>query len=130
MRAVEDPDLSAGRKRCADAPEVVVRELGRSRCLERGHPAALGIEALEDRPDQPVLAGRVKPLEDEQDAVAGLCVQALLQLLEPLAELVETGMSPDLVVEAEVVAGVSGSETRLGPRRDPDLGEHLGSLRS
>ena len=68
--AVEDADLAAGREHGVDAPEVVVRELGRGRRLERGDRAALRVDALEDAPDDAVLAGGVEPLEHEQDASA------------------------------------------------------------
>src|SRR4051812_2652436 len=66
VRAVEDPQLAPLRQRCVNAPEVIVRELGRRRDFERGDPAALWVNAGEDVLDRPVLAGGVDALEDEQ----------------------------------------------------------------
>ena len=56
----------------------------RRRLLERGHLAALRIDARHDVLDRAVLAGRIHRLEDEQQRPAVLRVQHVLLLGEPL----------------------------------------------
>ena len=51
--------------------------------LERGDRRALGVEGSGDDTDRAVLAGGVDPLEDDQDGVLGLGVDAVLEVRQP-----------------------------------------------
>jgi hypothetical protein len=124
VRAVEDADLATHRERRVHAPEVVVRELGRRRRLERHHLAALRVDALEDAPDDTVLPGRIEPLEDEQQRVLALGEEAPLQPLEHEVQLRKPLVGARLVLQSEVVLCVALREVRLRSRIDPDLVEH------
>ncbi len=112
-----------------DAPEVVVRELGRRRRLERGDLAALRVDALEDGADDAVLARGVEPLEDEQHGVPALGVEALLELLELLPRDGEQAQRVLLAAEPELVAAVALRQLRLRARVDPDVFDHRPILR-
>jgi hypothetical protein len=70
--AVEDADLAALRQCRVDAPEEVVRELGRRRGFERDRAAALGVDTGEDLADDTVLARGIEALEDQEEAVLPL----------------------------------------------------------
>ena len=87
--AIEDADTAALRQRDRAAPHEVVVEFVRRRLLERGDLAALRIDAVEDRLDRAVLAGRVHALEDQQQRPAVLRIELLLEIAEPLAVGVE-----------------------------------------
>ena len=111
------------------SPQVVVAELGRRRRLERGNPAALGVQALEDGTDDAVLAGGVETLEHEQNAVAGLRVEPLLQDFELCSQLVEVSLRYVLVSEAEIVACVAPRDPGFGSGSNTNLREHRVILR-
>ena len=115
VRAVEDPDLAARRELRVHAPEVVMRELVRRRRLERRDPAPLRAHAPEDRADHAVLARGVEALQDEEDAAPALGVEAVLEDVDAVVQLVEQLLAAALV-EAERVAGVALRDAR-GRRR-------------
>ena len=62
------------------APEVVVVELLRRGDLEAVHGDALRVDAAHHVPDRPVLPRRVERLEDDENAVGALRVEARLIL--------------------------------------------------
>ena len=104
-----------------DAPEIVVRELGRGRRLERGYAIPLRAEPHEDRADHPVLAGGVQTLQNEEQATGPLCVQALLKDVESLVQ--GTELFPGFrLVEAESIAGVALRDPRRRAGLDSEVG--------
>jgi hypothetical protein len=100
MGPVEDPDVSTGRAGRVDSPEEVVRLLQRGGRLEGRDDAALRIDAAHDVPNGPVLAGRIDPLQHYQDCAAPLGVEAFLEDIEFLPQVLGTagGFFPALVV--------------------------------
>ena len=84
VRAVEDDDLTLSRRMGVDAPEKVVRELGRGRLFEAGDARALGVERGEYVLDRAILSSGVERLQDDEDRVLvlgveqGLLVEQLL----------------------------------------------------
>ena len=96
VRAVEDPDVAARGSALMDAPEEVVRGLGRRRHLERLHVAALRIEAGEHAPDRAVLARRVEALQHEQHRAGALGVEPPVQDAEPIGQRGQLRLGPAL----------------------------------
>ena len=87
--AVEDPDPPAFGKPARRAPEKVVLQLLGGRLLEAEDLAALRIDPRHDVADGAILAGRVHPLQDQQQGIAvGRVVQALqgVQCLDVCAQ--------------------------------------------
>ena len=106
MRAVEDADAAALRQRDLVAPQKIVVELMRSRCLERRHVAALRVDAVHDMLDRGVLAGCVHCLKHNQHGPQVLSVELLLKLREPLAILLDDLLRLVLVEAAGRVGGM------------------------
>ena len=80
--------------------------------LEGDDPAALRIDAGEDRPDQAVLARRVDTLKDDEDAPAPLGPESRLEQVELLEQLGEALLRLALARQAEGVLGVAPGEVR------------------
>lgn len=89
MGAVEDDDFAVARYLRMDAPEEVVVEFKRGRAFEGDDFHAVGVHAGEDLPDAAVLAAGIHALQDDEDAVFVLGIQAFLQVLEFGFEVVE-----------------------------------------
>jgi hypothetical protein len=66
----------------------VIELLGRWR-LERRHSDAEGVHAVEDPADSAVFAGRIHSLQHDQHLPVVPGVENVLQLIEPLAELLD-----------------------------------------
>ena len=127
VRAVEDADVAARRQRVVDAPEEVVRELGRRRRLERLDVAALRIQTGEHAPDRAVLARRVEALQHEQHRAGALGVEAPLQHAQPIGEPGQLLLGLALF-DAEPVVGRPAREIRLGSGLDPARVAHGGTV--
>ena len=84
VRTVEDRDLALARRMRMDAPEEIMRELGRGRLLEAGDARALRVERGEHVLDRAVLAAGVERLQDDQDRALVLGVEQGLLLEELL----------------------------------------------
>jgi hypothetical protein len=84
---VEDADMAAFGQVAGGAPEEIVLEFRRARVAEAEHPATLRVYPAHDVLDDPVLAGRVHRLEDEQHGVSVVGVEPALQLVHRLAVL-------------------------------------------
>jgi hypothetical protein len=89
-----------------DAPEEVVRELSGRRSLEGDDSAALRVDAREDLPDDPVLAGGIETLKDEEEAALVLGKETLLEDADPLDELLQL-LPPSRLVETKRRARVT-----------------------
>ncbi len=89
VRPVEDADAPLARRGRVDAPEVVVAQLLLRRDAEAGDPGALRVERADHLPDEPILAAGVERLEDDQQGLARLRPEALLEFGELLEELLE-----------------------------------------
>ena len=124
---VEDRDLALARRPLVDAPQVVVGELDRRRHLERRHGAAHRVERAHHVLDRAVLAGRVDPLEDDQDRVLLLGPEPVLEVGQAVEALLELAAGRRLVA-AVGRAGVDVGEADLRAGLDPEeLAEGRGS---
>jgi hypothetical protein len=65
-----------------NAPQKIVRQLFRRRCLERRHSASLRVHRAEDVSDRAVLAGGVHPLEADEERTRVLGVEHRLQIVK------------------------------------------------
>jgi len=110
-----------------DAPEKVVRELGRRRGFERDGAAALWVQAGEDLADDAVLARGIEALENEQEAALVLGVEPLLQDAQPLDELFPLRLAGRLV-EAESLARVASRQARTQSGLNTELLDQAGRL--
>src|SRR5512141_514309 len=106
-----------------DAPQVVVGKLASRRRLEGSDPAALGVQAGEDRLDDAVLAGGVDPLQHEEDTPPALGVEARLELLEPRVQALEVFLAR-VLGEAERFVRIAPRNHRVLPRRDAKVIQH------
>jgi len=128
VAAVENHDLTPPRDLLVDAPQVVAGQLRRRRRLERYDADPLGIHPLEDAADDAVLARGVHALEDDEQAVAPLGVEHLLQLHQVVAQLVQPLLGFRLaVLEAPLVGGIPVGEPYPLPRLDP-VSVHVASF--
>ena len=127
---VEDPDPPALGKPGCRAPEKVVLELLGARLLEAEDLTALRIDPGHDVPDRTVLAGRVHPLEDQQERISvGRVVEALerAQLGDVFSQqfpivLVRRGGGVDArrpLVEVDLVSGSDPEVVRVDLHLDP-----------
>ena len=96
VRAVEDADAPALGQAPDVAPQEVVVELLRRGLLERGHLAALRIDAGHDVLDRAVLAGRVHRLKDQQQGPAILGVEHVLLFRQPLSAFARSSAASPL----------------------------------
>src|SRR5271163_4809537 len=67
---IEDADPSAFRKAACRAPEKIMFQFFGARLFEAENFATFGIDSRHDVPDRAVFAGRVHPLEDQQQCIA------------------------------------------------------------
>ena len=67
MRSVEDGDLALSRGVRVNAPQEIMRELGRSRLFEACNKCPLRVKRGEHMLDRAVLAAGVERLEDDED---------------------------------------------------------------
>lgn len=91
MRAVEDRDLAPRRRRAMRPPQEIVRGLLSRRRAKSGDRAALGVHGAQKMLDRPILAGRIEPLQADEERAPPLHVKHLLQIGEPLAVLLDLG---------------------------------------
>src|SRR4051812_2923685 len=121
VRAVEDPDVAVARRGGVDAPEEVVRELVGRRLLERRDAHALRVRAGEHMLDGAVLPARVHRLQDDEERLARLGVEAVLEPHQLLRQLVERLFRRLLVAGRAVrVARIAVIEGERRPRRDEE----------
>src|SRR3954471_5195468 len=132
VRAVEDADPPALRRRLGDAPQKRVVELLRGRLLEADDLDALRVDARHDVADGAVLSGGVHRLEDDEQRAAVAGPQQLLGLGE-LRDVVgehlprlgfELDLGEVLVVGAAEPAGVARRQRGGRARRNDDVVEH------
>lgn len=102
--AVEDADASAFGEAAVGAPEEVVLEVFGGGLLEAEDFAALGVDAGEDVFDGAVLACGVHGLEDQEEGVAVVGVEEVLEFVE----FVDVAGEMFLVVLFAGVVGVDG----------------------
>ena len=103
-----------------DPPQEVVAQLLLGRHAERRDPRPLRVEGGPDLADQAVLAAPVQGLEHDEQRLAGLGPQPLLEVGELVAQLLHAGLRRGLVpVEAGRAARIDGSEVGPSSRRDP-----------
>ena len=114
VRAVEDADLAALREHVVDAPEEVVRELGRARGLEAGDAHAHRVEAAERVLDGAVLARGVHALQHDEQCAPVLGHQHRGELRHALEALRRLRARRLLVAEAELGVGRVVVEVDLG----------------
>ena len=111
-----------------DAPQEVVGELLRRRHLERGDRAALRVERGHHVAQRPVLAGRVDPLEDDEDLVLALGPEPVLEVGQPVEARVQLRRGRLLRVAEglgrvdlrEIDAGAGSDAERVAQRVAPD----------
>jgi hypothetical protein len=96
-----------------DAPQEVVLALFLGRCLERGHDAALGVEAAHHVADRAVLAAGVHGLQDDQERAPVFGIEQVLQLLQPLDVLREEIVGGVLARDAGRVVGIDAGQPDL-----------------
>src|SRR5437763_2501623 len=89
VRAIEDPNLAAGRKLATAAPEEVVIELLLGWAVQAVHPHALRVHAAHHVADGPVLARCVQSLKDDQKTPRVLGSEARLILGQKRSALLE-----------------------------------------
>jgi len=77
------------RHRVMDPPQIIVTQLHRGRRLEAGELESHRIEPAEHVAHQTILAGRVAPLEHDQQGTLPFGEERRLQLEEPGAHPVE-----------------------------------------
>ncbi len=87
VRPVENADLAAGGEQSLVAPEVVVPKLLTRWLLETADAYPLRVHAAHDVTDGAVFAGRIEPLQAQEQAVGILRGQALLVLSQELHAL-------------------------------------------
>ena len=85
VRAVEDADAALARGGGVDPPQEVVAELLLGRHAERRHPRPLRVEGGPDLANQAVLAAPIQCLEHDEQRLAGLGPQLLLEVGELVA---------------------------------------------
>ena len=110
--AVEDGHHAARGDLLVDAPEEVVCFLQGRRDFERGDVAPLRVNAGHDMGDGAVLARRVQPLQDDQDAVLLRRVEPFLQAAQFRLEL-HLGDFAEFFLHAARVVGVVLVEVNL-----------------
>ena len=121
LRPVKDADHSPSGRGLVDAPQEVVIQLLLGGHLETGHVAALGVHAVKDVLDGPVLARGVHALEDNEYRVFPLGPQDLLQLQEALGVALQHLFCRVLVVLSGVVRVIGGQPDGLARRDDVRL---------
>jgi hypothetical protein len=102
-----------------DAPEVIVRPLDLRRLPERRDRNAQGAGRVEDTADGAVLARRVRALENDQQGALPLRIEAVLQGVDVVGELLGRGPGGVPVVEAAFVARVALLKVEGLARFDP-----------
>jgi hypothetical protein len=117
--AVEDADAPLGRRALVVAPQEVVVGLLRRGGLERGNPAALGVDSLEDVLDRAVLPAGVHRLQDDQTSLPVLGVQTLLQVPDALALRLEVAADVLFCAVMLRLARVHVREPKLRAGLDP-----------
>ena len=78
------------------------------------------VDAVEHAPDDAVLPGRVEALQHEQDAPAVLGVEPVLELVDPLDELLEAPLAV-VLVDPEPVVRPALRDPRRAAGVDPQL---------
>ena len=109
VRSVEDRDLARPRGLLVDAPQVVVGQLLLGGPLERRHLHALRVDLVEHVADGAVLAARVGGLDHDEHLVRALGVEELLEVLEPVVQLLGSRLGV-VAVQAAVVVGLPAVE--------------------
>jgi len=66
-----------------DVPKEIVREFFRGRRFEGDHLATLRIDAGHNAANGPVLASRIQRLQDDEESVAFVGVEQVLQFSQP-----------------------------------------------
>ena len=79
LTAVEHPDLSPGRERAVDAPQIVMAQFRGVGCLEGMHFQRSRVQCGEHLLDQAVLAGRVPGLNGHHKSFLAGSIQLFLQ---------------------------------------------------
>ena len=122
VRPVEDTDAALAGSRGVHSPQEVVAQLLLGRHPESGHARALRVEGGHHLADQAVLAARVERLEHDQQRLALLGPQLLLERSELVAQLLEARARRILVaVEARRAPRVD--RRKVGPRSRRDAKE-------
>ena len=106
----------AGRRQVLDvALEIPLRALALGRLLQRDDARAARVQVLHEALDRAALAGRVAPLEQHDDLLAGLLdpVLRLQQLRLQRQHALEIGLLLDLGAVG-IVAGLEGAADRVG----------------
>ena len=103
-------------------------ELRLRRHSERGGADAERVDTGEDRADDAVLTGRIESLEHDQDAPRALGVEPLLELRQPVPQIVEAALRRLLVLEPEVVPRVAHGDLGRRSGRNAQRVDHAATL--